>query len=189
MDIIWTGDQLLVAGPDTRAHIVRTESARRYLGLRFAPGAAPAVLGIPAVGLRDQRVPLDTVWPSARARRLAERLAESPMPDLVLETLARPPADPVIAAVAALLRDGIAVADIARRIGLSERHLRRRSVDAFGYGPKTLARVLRAQRAVELARTGSPAALVAADAGFSDQPHLIRELKSLTGVGLAELTE
>jgi AraC-like DNA-binding protein len=79
------------------------------------------------------------------------------------------------------------VAAAAARSGLGERQLRRRCEAAFGYGPKTLARVLRLQRALELARRGVPFASVAAEAGYADQPHLAREVRALTGLPLGEL--
>jgi AraC-like DNA-binding protein len=52
----------------------------------------------------------------------------------------------VDAAVAALDNGRIRVRDLAARLGLSERQLRRRCTDALGYGPKTLDRILRFQR-------------------------------------------
>lgn len=66
-------------------------------------------------------------------------------------------------------------------VALSERQLHRLSLDAFGYGPKTLTRVLRLVRALDLARSGMPYAQVAARAGYADQAHLAREVKSLAG--------
>ena len=63
----------------------------------------------------------------------------------------------------------------------------RRSNAAFGYGPKTLARVFRMQRAVGLARSGSPFATVSAEVGYADQAHLAREVRALAGVPLGEL--
>ena len=60
------------------------------------------------------------------------------------------------AAVAAALARGRPVAEVARAVALSERQLHRLSLDAFGYGPKTLTRVLRLVRALDLARTGMP---------------------------------
>jgi AraC-like DNA-binding protein len=192
MDLIWTGEQVIVAGPDTRAQLVSDgdPTLPPYVGLRFAPGVAPAVLGVPASTLRDRRVPLAQIWPQARVRRLTERLAEASLPSSglgaaaagrVLEELAVP-GDPFVRGVAALLGTGAPVAEVARRVGLSERQLRRRSLDAFGYGPKTLARVLRMRRALALTDAGLPAAIVAARAGYADQPHMIRELRSLTAV-------
>ncbi|WP_143615380.1 helix-turn-helix domain-containing protein, partial [Streptomyces sparsogenes] len=65
--------------------------------------------------------------------------------------------------------------------------LHRRSLAAFGYGPKTLARVLRLNRALDAARAGTAFAEVAALAGYADQAHLAREVKALTGVPLGRL--
>jgi AraC-like DNA-binding protein len=79
------------------------------------------------------------------------------------------------------------VRQFAEHIGLSERQLRRRSLAAFGYGPKTLQRILRFRRAVALARRGVPFVDVAVDAGYADQPHLAREVRELAGVSLGEL--
>ena len=66
-------------------------------------------------------------------------------------------------------------------LGLSERQLRRRFADAVGYGPKTLARVLRFQRFLELARGGDDLARLAFAAGYADQAHLTRECGRLAG--------
>ena len=66
--------------------------------------------------------------------------------------------------------------------------LHRRSLAAFGYGPKMLDRVLRLQRALGLARSGVPFATTAATAGYADQAHLSREVRSLAGVPLRVLT-
>ncbi|MGW5695942.1 helix-turn-helix domain-containing protein, partial [Streptomyces asiaticus] len=68
-----------------------------------------------------------------------------------------------------------------------ERQLHRRSLAAFGYGPKTLGRVLRLNRALDLARTGLPFAEVAATAGYADQAHLARDVRALAGVPLGRL--
>jgi hypothetical protein len=78
MDLIWSEAGLLVAGPDTRAFLAAGPPGAHYVGLRFAPGTGPAVLGIPAHALRDDRVPLDAIWPGAEAGRLAERMGASP---------------------------------------------------------------------------------------------------------------
>lgn len=193
MDLIYSAGDLLVAGPDTRAQVVAHPPGTVHVGLRFAPGTGPLVFGVPAVELRDRRVPLDQVWPSGQARRLAERLAEADDPAAVLETAARTrlrdagPPDPIAAAVVRGLRRGAAVAEVAEAVALSERQLHRRCLTAFGYGAKTLARVLRLGRALYLARTGLPFAAVAADAGYADQAHLAREVRALTGVPLGVL--
>lgn len=193
MDLIWTGGELLVAGPDTRAHIASGTAGAVVTGLRFAPGTAAAVLGVPAYALRDQRVALQDLWAADRVRRLAERVAAAAAPGRALEAVAEdrlrrghaPP--PVLRAIVALLRAGRPVAAVADAVGLSERQLHRRSLAAFGYGPKTLGRVLRFDRALALARDGVPLAETAALAGYADQPHLAREVKALAGVPLGRL--
>lgn len=191
MDLIWHDGTLLVAGPDTLAHVATERPGSTWTGLRFAPGVGPALLGAPAREVRDLRVPLDDLWPGARARRLAARAEAGPAAALDAWAAERArtvgPVDPLLTAVAAALADGRTVAGIAADCGLGERRLRRRCEAAYGYGPRTLARVLRLQRALEMARSGTPFARVAADAGYADQPHLSREVRALAGVPLGEL--
>ncbi|MDT9682180.1 helix-turn-helix domain-containing protein [Streptomyces sp. TRM76323] len=187
MDLLWTEGRLLVAGPDTRAYAPDGAGAA-WAGVRFAPGDAPALLGVPAHALRDRRVDLADLWPAARARRLAARVAAAPGdPATALEeaalsvAAAAPRPDPLLRAVAARLDAGWSVAATADAVGIGARQLHRRSLDAFGYGPKTLARVLRLQRALALIRAGTPCAAVAAAAGYTDQAHLTRDVRALTG--------
>jgi AraC-like DNA-binding protein len=98
------------------------------------------------------------------------------------------PPDRAVAAVVDRLRAGATVAATAHAVGLTERSLHRRCLAAFGYGPKPLARILRMRRALALARGGTPFAAVAAAAGYADQAHLAREVRSLAGVPLGVLT-
>ncbi|MFJ5711323.1 helix-turn-helix domain-containing protein [Streptomyces sp. NPDC093105] len=189
MDLIWADGLLLVAGADTRAYRADTPVAR-YAGLRFAPGDAPGFLGVPAHELRDRRVPLGALWGEARARRLAERITDAPDPAAALDAFAfrrtadGPGPDPLLRAVVARLAAGRTVAETADAVGLGARQLHRRSLDAFGYGPKTLARVLRLQRALALVRAGTPFAEAALRAGCADQAHLARETRALAGTTL-----
>ncbi|MFB7373025.1 helix-turn-helix domain-containing protein [Streptomyces sp. NPDC056222] len=190
MDVIWCDGRLLVAGPDTVAHVPET-GASRYAGIRFAPGDAPALLGVPASELRDRRVELGALWGGARARRLGERVADAPEPAAVLEALAlrraagAPASDPLLRAVVRRLQAGRPVAETAEAVGLGARQLHRRSLDAFGYGPKTLARILRLQRALALVRAGLPYAEAALRAGCVDQAHLARETRAMAGTTLS----
>jgi AraC-like DNA-binding protein len=76
---------------------------------------------------------------------------------------------------------GAPVSLIAGRVGVSARHLHRRCLPLFGYGPRRLARVLRLGRAVDEVRSGLPLAQVAAGCGYADQAHLSREMRALAG--------
>ena len=71
---------------------------------------------------------------------------------------------------------------MAATLALSERQLRRRCHHLVGYSPTRLARVLRLQRALELARSGVDLARVAHECGYADQAHLSREVRDLAGV-------
>ncbi|MCL9758476.1 helix-turn-helix transcriptional regulator [Frankia sp. AiPa1] len=95
--------------------------------------------------------------------------------------------DPLAPAIVAGTRDHLRVGTLAQEVGLSERQLLRRSRRAFGYGPMTLARILRLQDALRAARLGHGLASVAAMTGYADQAHLAREVRALTGVTATHL--
>lgn len=197
LDLIWTDGALLVAGPDTRAHLMLDRADAYFAGLRFAPGTGPLLLGIPASELRDQRVPLASIWNAPDVRRLEEHIAaagesiEAAAAALEHAAVTRlrsaAPPDPVTRAVTRGLASGTSVAETARAVGLSDRQLLRRSLAAYGYGPKTLARILRFTRALDLARAGTEFAAVAAATGYSDQAHLARDVRELAGLPLSGL--
>jgi AraC-like DNA-binding protein len=186
LDIIWHDGRLFVAGPDTTAQIGRPAPGSRLFALRFGSGTGPGVLGLPASELVDQQVPLDALWPGSVVRRLSA--ADDPLAALTAEAARRwVTPDRSMLALAAAARAGDPVSVIASRCGLSSRQLQRRSNAAFGYGPKTLERIFRMQRAVALARRGSPFAAVSASAGYADQAHLAREVRAMAGVPLSAL--
>ncbi|MFY1670888.1 helix-turn-helix domain-containing protein [Plantactinospora sp. WMMB334] len=194
MDLIWSSRTgLLVAGPDTVAQVTTGPAGERYVGLRLPPGAGPAVFGLPAHELRDLRVPLGALWPAGDVAEVAERVTLHRRPGRVLESVAAARLaaaggpDPLAAPLVAGLAAGRDVADAAGALGLGTRQLHRRSLALFGYGPKTLARILRMHRALALARAGTPPAEAAARSGYADQAHLSREVRSLAGVPLGHL--
>ncbi|MFF9817837.1 helix-turn-helix domain-containing protein [Streptomyces sp. NPDC014006] len=192
MDLMWSEGRLIVAGPDTRASMPAGPPAP-YVGVRFFPGTAPALLGVPAHALRDHRVDLADLWPADGVRRLAARIAAAGDPARALEETAlrraadAEPPDPLLRHLVDALGAGRPVGATADELGLSARQLHRRSLAAFGYGPKTLARVLRLQRALALARSGVPYAQTATRAGYADQAHLARDVRELAGMPLGEL--
>jgi AraC-like DNA-binding protein len=186
LDLIWRDGSVFVAGPDTVAQVGAPPPGSRFFGLRFAVGTGAGVLGLPADELTDRQVPLAQIFGSADVRPLAE--ADDPI--AALEGFARRrwrDPDRAMVAVAAGARAGRPVGTIADECGLSARHLQRRCRTTFGYGPKTLARILRLQTAVGLARAGRPFADVSVVAGYADQAHLSRDVKALAGVPLGEL--
>jgi AraC-like DNA-binding protein len=192
-DLLWDGHTVRIAGPDTMAFMTTT-TGDTVTGLRFAPGWGPSVYGVPAHALRDQRVPLEELWCSADAGELTEHVASSERPGAALESLAsarlkRSDTDSLggLDALVGALRAGRRVSAAASELGLSARQLQRRSLAAFGYGPKTLARILRLGRALELAREGLDLADVAVRAGYADQSHLANDARALAGATVTQL--
>lgn len=165
-----------------------------YTGLRFASGTGPRVLGVPADELRDQRVPLADLWTTRKVRDLTEHLYRASHPGAVLERSAADrlaeagPPDPMLTELVTRLRAGVSVSAAASVAGPSERQLHRRSLAAFGYRPRTLARILRMNRARAMVRAGTPRAEAAVAVGYADQAHLARDVRALTSATLGMLT-
>ncbi|MCW3818092.1 helix-turn-helix transcriptional regulator [Micromonospora sp. DR5-3] len=155
---------------------------------RFRPAGQPTPLAAP--GHLRASVGRGRVGPSAQLGRVASPAGFDHVAPVavVLEAVAvarlraAGGPDPLGARVAARLAAGATVAATAAEVGLGARALHRRSQALFGYGPKTLARIMRMRRALDLARAGTPLAEVAARAGYADQAHLTREVKDLAGV-------
>ena len=172
VDIVSRGGRLFVAGPATTAHITRVRGAA--FGVRFRVGAAGAALGLPAAELRDLSVPLEDVWGPAAGRIEATNAHE-----LAEAVRRRGEADPLVRAAA--------TGTPRQALGIGDRQLRRRFLDAVGYGPKTLERILRFQRFLALATHDDDLARLALDAGYADQAHMTRECTRLAGLPPAAL--
>ena len=178
-------------GP-TLARTSATHRRHPVRGRPVLPRTAPAYLGVPAHELRDRRVDLADLWSAGAVRRLTERVDAAADPAAALEALAvarRAMSIRLIHGCGALSRScpRAILASVAEAVGWSERQLHRRARGVFGYGPKTLARILRLQRALALARDGVPLADTAVRAGFADQAHLARDVRELAGAPLGEL--
>jgi len=187
VDLIWVGGrELVVAGADTGPRVIDLPAGTRSLGVRLRPGAAGAVLGMPASELRDRQVAADLVWGEAGTRLCEAALAEPAESARCLELLARAVAarraapDPLVrVASRRLAMPGASIARVAAELGVSERHLHRRTTAAVGYGPKLLARVGRLRRFVTL--TEDSLAIRAIEAGYASQAHMSDEVRRLTG--------
>ena len=199
VDLIWEqGVGVYVAGPDTGPVPSVSPAGTLLAAVRFAPGAAGPALGMPMSALLNQRVAASDLG-TAQATALARALPGSLAPAEALRVLVRAagamsaegPADPLAARTAGLLRrPGALAEDIAGRLDVSERQLRRRCQTAVGYGPATLRRVLRFRRFVSWADAGAPGADLASAAarlGYADQAHLTRECVRLAGLTPAAL--
>jgi AraC-like DNA-binding protein len=197
IDLQWIDHRFRVAGPDSEAVVEHLSAGTLVIGFRFRPAAAATWLGIGVSEIANRRPDLEALW-GARGRRAAADVAtEEDISGLirslqaVIGQMAPAPhsesADPEMRAAYRLIAAGAPpgaplVPWLARALGMSERTLRRRFDHAFGYGPKTLDRILRYQRYRRMAENSSEATVaLALDSGYADQAHLVRESRRLTG--------
>lgn len=200
-----TGDRdgdLRVVGPRSRATYNPGKDLPMCVRARLRPGAARPLLGVPAVELRDRAVPLTDLW-GDRAARLEDRLNELAGPDAILRAIEHALLDGLHGgpdggadggadardlllreAVESLSTTGERVAALARRLSVSERHLRDLFTDRVGLPPKRFARIQRVRTV--LARAGSAQwAGLASDTGYYDQSHMTADFHALMGVSPA----
>lgn len=74
------------------------------------------------------------------------------------------------------------IEDLAAEVGWSRKRLWARFRAELGISPKRAARIVRFDHAVHRLVDGTDSAQVAAEAGYADQPHLVREIRSVSGV-------
>ncbi|MEO8586309.1 MAG: helix-turn-helix domain-containing protein [Acidobacteriota bacterium] len=184
-------------GQMTRPLVIQPSRRASTMGIRFRAGGARVFLGIPMDGLANRVVPIDTLWGRA-ARELEEALREA------RSDAAR------IAIVEAFLLEGfvetrrdIAVEEAVRailakrgrgridalppRVGLGSRQLERRFLAAIGLSPKVFSRIVRFQNLVRIAPGADGWASAAAECGYFDQAHLVRDVRNFAAVSPSNL--
>lgn len=81
-------------------------------------------------------------------------------------------------------RGKASIADLAKKLDLSRRHLARIVQQDLGLTPKLFARILRFDAAIKLSRAEStlPLASIACQCGYADQAHMTREFSELARI-------
>lgn len=197
IDVVVAGGRVRVAGPDTGPVVERFPAGGSVVGFQLRPGAAAALLGVPASALRDERVDLEDLWGRAARAVTATVDPDAPPGEVAAAVEAglaervrdAPDSDPLAGPLLERVAGGAPLAGLADELGLGERQLRRRAGAAFGYGPKVLARVLRFSAAVDRLRAAPslPLADLAAEGGYADQAHLTHETRALSGLSPGQL--
>jgi AraC-like DNA-binding protein len=174
----------------------------------FTPLGAYRFFALPMRDLAAQTVALDQV---GRFEELTSRLYDAQgwatrfalLDRFVRRRLAaaRTPSSPIAWAWRQLATSGgrVRVGALAGEIGWSRKHLAQRFAIEVGAGPKTAGRILRfacARRSIDAGvRAGRPDSAgdwtgdwagLAADWGYADQAHLIREFRAMAGVTPAD---
>jgi AraC-like DNA-binding protein len=188
VDIVYSRSEgLRVAGTMTTVQRFLLPAGEYTAGARLLPGMARAALGLPISEVTDRSIALADLW-GTRGRDLESRLSSalSPSEIVALLTAALSPIPlsngPVQRAINAIVRaDGdVNLEVIASQANVSVRQFRRRCTEHTGLSPKQLCRVLRFRKALRLARRCSWAQ-TAAQCGYYEQAHLIRDFREFAG--------
>ena len=186
-------EESFVAGMHDGPTFVQPESGSwSCIELRLTPVAAHRVLGLAMHELANRTVAIGDVVPETR--ELDDRLRDTrswPVRFELIEeflvrrlALAPPPAREVVWSWEELRRTSgrAPIAELAGEIGWSHRRLIARFREQVGVAPKTVARVIRFDRAVQAVRSSEAGlAEVAFDSGYFDQAHMNREFQALGG--------
>ena len=195
-DIIWSSRGLFVAGPDRTAAFPPLQAGETVIGIRFQPGAAAKWLKLSLAEITGETVALSEMW-GASGEDLHERLCAKASTTerlaLLQDVLEQRSAD--VATPCEDMRHTFkhlsgrasggfqGVETLSQTLGYGARTFRRRCLENFGYGPKTLDRILRFQRLLSLLRGNrqDPLSILALAAGYADQAHMCREVQALAG--------
>jgi AraC-like DNA-binding protein len=170
---------LTLRGPETKAREVHCPANGEWFAIRFKAGTFMPQR--PVASLLDGR---DLTLPRSTARgfRLDGTAWEFPTFENAETFVAR------LARQAVIARDSAVEAALQGDVhALSRRSAQRHFLHATGITHGALRQIERARHATNLLRRGVPIADTVADAGFFDQAHLTRSLKSLIGLTPARI--
>lgn len=194
LDLVFDGRRLWAFLPQPKAIRRRVDARTLNVGLRLRCGAAGLVLGCAPERLQGPQALLAPLWgelatdAETRLRRVRDlearreilvQLVSARLGDL--RTTGAPLQGPI-----ALLRDAFGTVEaVARGEGVMPRSLRQAFERHVGLSPKQLQRVYRFRRLLlalpRLASHHRAGAVVAAELGYFDQAHMIRDCRAITG--------
>jgi AraC-like DNA-binding protein len=187
-----------VTGAHTASYVSEMPAHEPAMAIHFRPGGARPFFGIPLGELENGIVGLDDIWGRAGAE-LHDRLVEAPtVParfDIVERFLLSRPWSSgrrhpgVATALAAIeVNPSIQMAEIRDMAGMTTKRLIALFRAEVGLSPKAYARIRRLQAALRLLGSMN-GARVAAQVGYFDQAHFVREFRSFTGMTPTQYAE
>jgi AraC-like DNA-binding protein len=189
----------VVSGTHSGPFVIDPRELVSVIGVHFRPGGAFPFLGTPASELADAHLDLEALW-GTLAIELRERLCVAKTPGERFNLLEK-------ALMAHLFRplenhyavrfaldtfgradSGLAIRDVARDAGLSQRRFIQVFAREVGMSPKLFCRVQRFRRALETMRQCAEPdwARVVVDCGYYDQSHLIHDFRFFSNLSPTE---
>ncbi|RMI46647.1 AraC family transcriptional regulator [Actinomadura harenae] len=193
--LVFEEPEPLVYGVVRDLFVRRLEGEGQVLGVKFRPGCFRPFLDGPVSALADRVVPAAEIFGPEVAEAGRDVLAHRETADLavpaerfLLDRLPEP--DPVADEVAGMVDRLIARPDLFRVdqaagvLGVSTRTLQRLFAEYVGVSPKWVMRRARLHEAATRADAGDAVdwAALAADLGYFDQAHLVRDFTATVGV-------
>jgi AraC-like DNA-binding protein len=190
------GQPVAAIGASAAPVVVRMRDKVEGMSVTLRPGAAAALLGLPAGEIAGQAVHLDALWKGGAAA-LLEHLADAPgdaaRAALLQSALERRLLESRGTAHHAAVHAARLIAgsggrqplrDVAAAVGVGERRLQQLFHAHVGLSPRAWARLARLHECLRALRLQpAPAwADVAVESGFYDQSHLVNEFRALCGV-------
>ena len=187
----------VVGGARSGFYTKQVAAGSLAIGAQLLPGAAQALLGMPADELMGQHARLEDLWGKSAVFMLEQLLTATSPADRVhrfqmlllarLRSAQAPVLHPAVKGALAQFKAGASVRDAVLQSGYSHRQFIRVFSQAVGLPPKLYCRVQRFQHALGLIqRVGVLVPLrppeVAVDAGYSDQSHFNREFRAFSGL-------
>jgi AraC-like DNA-binding protein len=183
-----------VAGLDDAAGLTKHDGAHCGMRIDLTPLGARRLFGVPMSELAGRIVALPDLLPREHLN-LLDRLRDLPSWDARFELLERVLAQPLAASdtqrhavgwAAECIEASAGSVDIGglvRKLGYSHKHTLRLFREHVGMTPKLFARLVRFDRVRQAICSGGTPNLaeVAARLGYSDQAHLVREVRHFSG--------
>jgi AraC-like DNA-binding protein len=180
-----------VAGQRDTPRVMHTSAGGGIVLATLHDGRAGAWFRAPLHDLFGATVALDQLAPPADVARALAQVAEARDPAarvrafeaFLLGQQHEAPDALVDTAVRALraAHGALRIDQLAGDLDIGRDRLEKRFRRAVGCSPKQLAAILRLRRAIALHRAGAPLTRVAAEAGYFDQPHFIRDFRRFAG--------
>jgi AraC-like DNA-binding protein len=186
----------IVAGASSEYVVIDTTTLDRIIGVQFKPGCAGPFLRVAASETLNRDVPLDAIWGGRCASELRDRLIEAPTVDRKFRILEGSLLD---RARGNLTQNRVlhyavyefqsvpqsrSVAEVAAVTGFSAKRLIAMFREHVGMTPKLFCRIRRFQDALSRTASGKRViwAQVAADCGYFDQAHFVRDFQAFSGI-------
>ncbi len=195
VNVVLDGGRLAVSGVGRSRFTYAYRGTGRVFGIKFRPGGFLPFLGRPLADITDAVLPAEQLW-GPPATDLATRMSAARGVDELValaEAFLRerwPPPDPQVEyvgrIVAALLHDRTIrrVDDVTERFAVAPRTLQRLFARYVGVSPKWVLRRYRLHEAAAVLdrEQDRPWAEVAAELGYFDQSHFIRDFTAAIGM-------